>query len=150
MTIVLMRPRALDQEETTMKALPSVLSASLIAALALAGPVAPAAAGGMTTATCAGIPMIAAERPAGAVALPAVDASGYSPWTGRFRMGLNARGEFSFVCRVFSLQGPAILNFTQVDTTVTARCADRSNLLQARRAPNGVIEFRCIARDHRR
>lgn len=130
-----------------MKVLSRSLAAALIVSLSFAVTAqAPSLAGGTATGVCDGTAVITPERPAGGANLGQRDANGYSPWTGEFRMALDAQGRFQFRC--ISTRGPSsFLNFTVLPVHV--RCADRSNLLRARYIP-GRVEFQCIARDHRR
>ena len=131
----------------TMNGVSHLLAAALIASLSF--PVAaqtPRLAGGTAFGPCAGNALITAERPAGGVGLGLRNPQGYSPWSGEFRMALDAQGRFRFRC--ISTYGPSsFLNLTV--SPVHVRCNDRSNLLRARYGP-GRVEFQCLARDHRR
>jgi hypothetical protein len=129
-----------------MRTLSLTIIAGLAACLLIAGAHRPAFAARTTSVHCAG-PQIVAERPAGPVTLPVAGANGYSDWTGRFRVALDNRGQFSVQCLTLSFSGFVL---TEQVATVKVDCGSHVNLVRARRAPNALLEFECLARDHRR
>jgi hypothetical protein len=131
-----------------MKTLSLTIIVGLAACLLLAGAQRPAFAARTTSVQCFN-PQLVAERPAGPVTLPTASANRYSAWSGRFRMALDNSGRFSVQCSTLGFSGgfgPPTLG----TETVTVDCGHHVNLVRARRGPNNLLEFECIARDHRR